>query len=132
MGVAYRVFSLDLETNLLKQSLIFLDKILFFRGSGDGRSIRKEVIRPVFKCNQARVTPIMITGDHFKNCFCDCQKLNILSQPQDLAITGDELAQMPEEEFLKKLLQIKVYARTNPHHKLKIVKAWQKKVLWWQ
>ncbi|BAD04271.1 cation transport ATPase [Onion yellows phytoplasma OY-M] len=127
LGVAYRVFSLDLETILKNNPDIFEQDLIFLGAVAMEDPIRKEVMQAIFKCNQARVTPIMITGDHLKTAFVIAKKLNILSKPQDLAITGDELAQMPEEEFLEKLLQIKVYARTNPHHKLKIVKAWQKK-----
>lgn len=127
LGVAYRVFSIDLETNLKKNPDIFEKDLIFLGAVVMEDPIRKEVWQAIFKCNQARITPIMITGDHLKTAFVIAKKLNILSQPQDLAITGDELTQMPEEEFLEKLLQIKVYARTNPHHKLKIVQAWQKK-----
>jgi Ca2+-transporting ATPase len=127
LGIAYRVFSLDLKTNLTNNPDIFEQDLIFLGAVAMEDPIRKEVLPAIFKCHQARIIPIMITGDHLKTAIVIAKKLNILSQPKDLSITGDELTQMPEEDFLQKLFQIKVYARTNPHHKLKIVQAWQQK-----
>ena len=46
----------------------------------------------------------------------------------DLAVTGRELDAMSEEkELQEKLEKICVYARVSPEHKIRIVKAWQKK-----
>ncbi|MFW5672348.1 MAG: HAD-IC family P-type ATPase, partial [Acetivibrio ethanolgignens] len=45
----------------------------------------------------------------------------------DLAVTGQELEAMSEEELEEKLPKISVYARVSPEHKIRIVNAWQKR-----
>ena len=42
-------------------------------------------------------------------------------------MTGRELDAMSEKELQEKLEKICVYARVSPEHKIRIVKAWQKK-----
>ena len=45
----------------------------------------------------------------------------------DLALTGQELDALTEEELEEKLENITVYARVSPENKISIVRAWQKK-----
>lgn len=45
----------------------------------------------------------------------------------DIALTGQELDALTEEELDAKLEHISVYARVSPENKIRIVKAWQKK-----
>ncbi|MCX7658772.1 MAG: cation-translocating P-type ATPase, partial [Oscillospiraceae bacterium] len=53
------------------------------------------------------------------------KELGIMKDGDD-AITGSELAAMPEEELEKRVRNISVYARVSPSDKIRIVKAWQK------
>ncbi|MDH8701357.1 Ca2+-transporting ATPase [Dysgonomonadaceae bacterium PH5-43] len=87
---------------------------------------RVEVKDAVEKCNTAGIKPIMITGDHLVTAKAIAAQLSIL-QSGDLAITGAELEKMSDEELLKKVNLISVYARTSPEHKMRIVKALQTK-----
>ena len=61
---------------------------------------------------------------------CDCQKhakkIGIY-EDGDLSIDGQQLNQMSDEELDEKLTHISVYARVAPEHKIRIVKAWQKR-----
>ncbi|MBS7631958.1 cation-translocating P-type ATPase, partial [Candidatus Bathyarchaeota archaeon] len=45
----------------------------------------------------------------------------------DIALSGDELERLNDEEFDKIVEKVKVYARVSPIHKLRIVKAWKKR-----
>jgi Ca2+-transporting ATPase len=67
----------------------------------------------------------MITGDHINTAVAIATDLNILSK-DELAITGKELDQMNDDEFLEKLEHIRVYARVSPENKVRIVDAWKK------
>ena len=66
----------------------------------------------------------MITGDHKITATAIAKELGILAEG-DEAITGAELEAMTDEELVKRVRKISVYARVSPEHKVRIVKAWQ-------
>lgn len=72
----------------------------------------------------AGVRPIMITGDHPKTATVIAAGLGIPTNEQ--AVTGIELEKMPEEKLDQMVQEVSVYARVNPEHKLRIVKALQR------
>lgn len=80
----------------------------------------------VAKCKIAGIKPIMITGDHVVTARAIATQIGIY-EDGDLSIEGFELDKMSEEELDEKLPHISVYARVAPEHKIRIVKAWQKR-----
>ena len=68
----------------------------------------------------------MITGDHKTTAAAIGKEIGIM-EDGDLALTGQELDSLSEEELDEKLEHISVYARVSPENKIRIVKAWQKK-----
>lgn len=87
---------------------------------------RKESADAVTKCRMAGIKPIMITGDHVVTARSIAQKIGIY-EDGDLSIDGQQLNQMSDKELEQKLPYISVYARVAPEHKIRIVKAWQKR-----
>ncbi len=106
----------------LENSLIFLGLI------GMIDPPRDEVREAVRHCYEAGIKPVMITGDHKLTAMAIAKDLNIL-KPGDLAITGADLDFMPQELFERDIHRFSVFARVTPEHKMRIVKAWQKKGL---
>jgi len=86
--------------------------------------VRPEVKGAVEECAQAGIRAVMITGDHRDTAVAIAKDLGILSDPAR-AITGAELSKIPEESF--DVENYSVYARVQPEHKVRIVKAWKKK-----
>ena len=80
----------------------------------------------VAKCKIGGIKPIMITGDHVVTARAIATQIGIY-EDGDLSIEGYELDKMSEEELDEKLPHISVYARVAPEHKIRIVKAWQKR-----
>lgn len=80
----------------------------------------------IAKCKIAGIKPIMITGDHVVTARAIATQIGIY-EDGDLSIEGYELDKMSEEELDEKLPHISVYARVAPEHKIRIVKAWQKR-----
>ena len=87
---------------------------------------RVESADAVAKCKMAGIKPIMITGDHVVTARSIAKKIGIY-EDGDLSIDGQELDHMTENELDEKLTHISVYARVAPEHKIRIVKAWQKR-----
>ncbi len=87
---------------------------------------RIEVKDAVAQCYAAGIRPVMITGDHKLTAVAIAKELDIF-RPGDLAITGEDLDFMPQELLEQDVDKFAVYARVSPEHKMRIVKAWQKK-----
>jgi Ca2+-transporting ATPase len=68
----------------------------------------------------------MITGDHPATAKAIALELQIAGD-QDQVITGQELERMTDDELVNKVAEVAVYARVTAAHKLRIVKAWQKR-----
>lgn len=88
--------------------------------------VRPEVKPAIDQCRTAGIRPIMITGDHKDTAVAIAMQLGIITSA-DQAITGSELDAISDEEFETAVEKYSVYARVQPEHKTRIVKAWQKK-----
>lgn len=85
---------------------------------------REEAKEAVKKCVSAGIKTVMITGDHKITATAIAKELGIL-QDESEAIVGAELENMSDEELIKRVKNISVYARVSPEHKVRIVRAWQ-------
>ena len=87
---------------------------------------RPEALKAIKQCKSAGIRPVMITGDHIVTATAIAKQLGILNDESE-ALTGAQLAEIPDDEFDKTVQNYSVYARVTPHDKLRIVNAWQKK-----
>ena len=86
---------------------------------------RPEARAAIQVCEQARIKPIMITGDHPLTAQAVARELGILKQGQ--VVTGAELEALSETDLERQVENIEVYARVSPAHKLRVVTALQHK-----
>ena len=84
---------------------------------------RAEAKDAVARAKAAGIRPIMITGDHPATAAVIAAELGIASDRR--AVSGAELEKMPDEALRRTVREVSVYARVNPEHKLRIVKALQ-------
>ncbi len=89
---------------------------------------RPEAAAAIRTCERAGITVVMITGDHPETAAAVARELGLLTgDPAVQVITGAELEELPDEELARRIEDLRVYARVNPAHKLRVVTAWQEK-----
>ncbi len=88
--------------------------------------VRPEVVDAIKECRAAGIRPIMITGDHKDTAVAIAKELGIITD-ETSAITGAELNKLSDDELDKEIEKYSVYARVQPEHKVRIVKAWKAK-----
>ena len=124
LGCAYKDMDAlpagDLTSDKLETGLTFVGLV------GMIDPPRMEVKDAVAQCYAAGIRPVMITGDHKLTAMAIARELDIC-RSGDLAITGEDLDFMPQELLEQDVDKFSVYARVSPEHKMRIVKAWQKK-----
>ena len=85
---------------------------------------RPEAQDAVAQAKRAGVRPIMITGDHPRTASVIARELGVADG--DRAVTGAELERADDEQLQPLVREASVFARVNPEHKLRIVKALQR------
>ena len=86
---------------------------------------REEVKQAIQACKTAGIKTVMITGDHKNTAIAIAQQLGFFDKGS-LALTGEELDKLNDDDFYAKIEHIPVYARVSPEHKLRIVQMWRK------
>lgn len=87
---------------------------------------REEVKDAVREAKNSGIKTVMITGDHKTTAAAIAKDIGIMVE-DDLALTGQELDNISDEQLDRDLEKISVYARVSPENKIRIVKAWQRK-----
>lgn len=124
LGFAYRYWG-ELPEN--PNSLEHETGLQFLGLAGIIDPPREEVFDAVKQCKSAGIIPVMITGDHPITAKTIAERIGILSNADDLVVTGQQLAGLSDTDFASRVEKIKVYARVSPEQKLQIVKMLQKK-----
>ncbi|MGQ0433710.1 MAG: cation-translocating P-type ATPase [Microthrixaceae bacterium] len=88
---------------------------------------RTEVADAVASCRAAGITPVMITGDHPRTARAIAQRLGLLDDDSAEIVTGHDLDGLDDDALLARIADVRVFARTNPEQKLRIVDAWKAK-----
>ncbi|RAP78111.1 calcium-translocating P-type ATPase, SERCA-type [Paenibacillus montanisoli] len=123
LGFAYR----DLRPHDAADADADVENQLIFVGlSGMIDPPRREVRESIANCRRAGIKTIMITGDHQLTAEAIAGQLGIMPRG-GIAVSGQQLNGMNEEQLDRLIDNIYVYARVSPEHKLRIVKALQRK-----
>lgn len=104
-----------------------LEKELCYIGlTGMIDPVRPEVVDAIKECRSAGIRPIMITGDHKDTAVAIAKELGIIENESG-AITGAELDKISDDDLPREIEKFSVYARVQPEHKVRIIKAWKTK-----
>lgn len=86
--------------------------------------IRQTVKKTIKICQQAGLRLIIVTGDHKLTAKAVALQLGMLVKEENI-LEGKDLVQMNDEQLKEKISQIKIFARVEPSHKIRIIEAWQ-------
>ena len=87
---------------------------------------RSEAKAAVATAKRAHIRSVMITGDHPATAEAIARELDIF-EPGTRLLTGADLRTMQDAEFDAIVEHVRVFARVDPEHKLRIVRALQRK-----
>ncbi|MBQ2831986.1 calcium-translocating P-type ATPase, PMCA-type [Methanobrevibacter sp.] len=82
---------------------------------------KKDAKKAIDDCKNAGIEVVMITGDHERTACAIARNLGILTD--GCTMTGDRLDSLSDEEYLKVVSDVQVYARVKPIQKMRIVEA---------
>lgn len=88
-------------------------------------ALREQVRGAVKRALAAGVKVVMITGDHKITAKAIALDANIFKEGDEI-MTGEELDKMDDDELAYKIKRVTIFARVNPEHKLRIIKAFKK------
>ena len=114
IGFAYKIN----ETENPEENLIFTGLL------GLMDPPKENAKKSIEDCIKAGIEVKMITGDHQKTACAIAEDLGILTTGR--VITGDELEELTDEEYLSIAKDIQVYARVKPAQKMRIVETLKK------
>ena len=114
LGFAYQPLSSKYSKKGLEKDMIFVG----LQGMIDPP--REEVKIAIEKCRSAGIKVVMITGDYKQTAVAVGEKIGLVGK----AVEGEEIDKIDLDKHVE---DIAIYARVDPEHKLKIVKALKKK-----
>ncbi len=124
LGVAIRRLAEDVPISKERGVEASVEQDLVFAGLiGMIDPPRAEASEAVARARRAGIRALMITGDHPRTASVIARELGISTDGR--TITGNELDGLSDEALARTVADVSVYARVNPNHKLRIVKALQ-------
>jgi len=121
LGMAHRRLEREPDAyraDELENQLVFL-----------GLAAMKDPLRPEAKaavqaCRDAGIRTVMITGDHKDTAAAIAGELYGTDSHVE-ALSGMELNRLSDDELVRTVEQVTVYARVSAEHKLRIIQAWK-------
>lgn len=89
---------------------------------------REEVSESIRQCQEAGIKVIVITGDNQHTAESICRKIGVFDPNEDVrgkSITGRDFDQMSEKQQQEIVLYARLFSRTEPAHKYRLVKLLQ-------
>ena len=122
IGLAYKKLDKDTNIDNLKAEDVECD-LTFVGMIGMIDPPRMEAKIAVKDCKKAKIKVIMITGDHHQTAAAIGKEIGILTDGK--VLTGQELEKLSQEEYLKVVRDIQIYARVYPEQKMRIIETLQ-------
>ena len=125
-GLRVLAFAYKEEKEINKED--FLNGLIYAGMIGFLDPPRLDIKDAILSCRNAGIKIVMITGDHPMTALNIAKKVGLVDDADQKVITGSDLPDMVSvtDEWVKKILETAVFARTTPKQKLEIVGVFQK------
>ncbi len=121
IGVGFKNF--DENKNKLNKSDV--KELVFVGLTGLSDPLRPKVYETLEVARKAGIHIVMITGDHAHTAGSIAKQIGLPSADKNI-VEGQQLDKVSEEDLADLIKNVTVFARVNPEHKIKIVRAFQK------
>jgi Ca2+-transporting ATPase len=115
LGIAYKPLSEGYSEDDIEKDFTYLGL------AGIIDPARDEVKKSIQVARNAGIRTIMITGDHKITAMAIGKEIGLTDK--DEAITGAELEEMTDDELIRRIRDVDIFARVTSEHKLRILKA---------
>ena len=88
-------------------------------------NVRQEAADAILEVNSAGVQVVMVTGDRKETAVAIARESGLLKDPEDVALTSAEMAEMSDEELKALMPRLRVVARALPTDKSRLVRLCQ-------
>lgn len=118
-ALGFRVILLADKVNSNLDTLTFISLVLLKDEVSDTAKAAVDLIKG------ANIQVVMITGDALDTSLNIASEIGLISTPEDIALTSEELSKMDDEEVKKIYKNLRVVARALPTDKSRLVKIGQ-------
>ncbi len=92
-------------------------------------AVRAEAAEAVAEARGAGIQVVMVTGDRKETAAAIAREAGLLSDPEDVALTSGEMAELSDGELLETLPRLRVVSRALPADKRRLVRLAQERNL---
>ncbi len=119
LAISYKILD-DVPSEPSSLELEYGLEFLGFLGLVDRE--RRGISADIELCREAGIDTIMFTGDHINTASSTAEKMGIL-KADDLAVTGEQLDELSDDELSAIVDKVKVCARLSPEQRVRLVNA---------
>lgn len=103
-----------------------IDELIFIGFIGIKDPLRKDARHTFENTKKAGIRTVIVTGDHKYTAQSIAREMGLSVKDENI-LEGFDLDRMSDDELYKKVKHVDIFSRVSPHHKLRIIDAWQKR-----
>ena len=88
--------------------------------------LRADAREQIAAAARAGIRTILVTGDHPLTARTIAKQAGLPCESENIVV-GSELDKWSDEELKRRVTRIRIYARVEPRHKIRIVNAWKER-----
>lgn len=125
-GLRVIAFGKKVETHVSEQRAHLERNLTFLGIVGLWDPPRIEAKRAVEEAKRAGVSVVMVTGDNELTALTIAKEVGLIEKDEEV-VTGQDLARISDEELMHVLARVRIFARTKPEDKLRLVELYKRR-----